>query len=169
MFLNLLGAAEGALIRAVASTQTLGDLGAITVRKSSPSKNRRMTMKTFSGLLLLVLISVCVAVTTGSSSGDPEFPQWTEITSATDASDFKLNCEYYALFEYVPGGTRALFMNFVGVGQTGYPGVTSIASADASGGQNFRVENTQKDTVKFGSSSFPARVFQRCSGRLPES
>jgi|GEM_PF-2788889 len=126
-------------------------------------------MKTLSALLLLVLISICVAVTTGSSSGDPEFPQWREITSATDTSDFKLNCEYYALFEVVPGGPRALFVNFVAVGQTGYPGVTSVVSADASGGTNFRVENTQKDTVKFGSGSFPARVFERCSRRLPEN
>jgi hypothetical protein len=127
-----------------------------------------MIMKTVYGLLLVVLMSIFVAVNTvGSSSGDPEYPQWREITSATDTSDFKLNCEHYAIFEYVPGGTRVLFMNFAGVGQTGYPGVTSFISADASGGQNFRVENTQKDTVKFSSSSYPARIFQRCSNRLP--
>ena len=127
-------------------------------------------MKTRSALLLLVLVSICVAVNAiGSTSGDPEYPQWREITSATDTSDFKLNCEYYALFEVVPGGNRALFMNLVAVGQTGYPGVTSVVSADASGGTNFRIENTQKDTAKFGSSSSPARVFERCSRRLPES
>ena len=127
-------------------------------------------MKTLSALLLIVLVSMCVAVNAiGLTSGDPEYPQWREITSATDASDFQLNCEYYALFEYIPGAKRALFMNFVAVGQTGYPGVTSVVSADASGGTNVRVENTQKNTVKFGSSSLPARVFERCSRRLPES
>jgi hypothetical protein len=129
-----------------------------------------MIMKTLYGLLLVVLMSIFVAVNTvRSSSGDPEYPQWREITSASDTSDFKLNCEYYAIFENVPGATRALFMNLVGVGQTGYPGVTSVISVDASAGTNFRVENIQKDTVKFSSGSFPARIFQRCSNRLPGS
>ena len=125
-------------------------------------------MKTLSRSLLIALMGISFGVIAiGSTDDRPEVPQWKEITSATDTSDFKLNCEYHATFEYVPGGTRALFLNFVGVGESGYPGVTSFVSADASGGQNFRVENTQKNTVKFSNSSFSAKVFERCSHKLP--
>lgn len=118
--------------------------------------------------LAAAFVALLLAGAAAASPADPELPQWREITSATETSDFKLNCEYYAVFEYIPGATRALFLNFIAVGLTGYPGVTSVVTADASGGQNFRVENTEKDRVKFGTTAIPARVYERCHRRLSQ-
>jgi hypothetical protein len=117
---------------------------------------------------LVALIGIPVLCITLGFSSSAEGQTWKEITSATDTSDFKCNCEYSTTFEVAPGARRTLFMNFVGVGETGYPGVTSIISADASQGQNFRMDNTEKDAVKFADESYPARVFERCHRRLPK-
>lgn len=92
---------------------------------------------------------------------------WREITSATDTRDFKTNCEYYLMFQWNDKSPRILFLNYIGIGETGYPGVSSVVATDFSKGNFCRIDNTDKETAKCDGINFPARVFERCYPELP--
>lgn len=63
----------------------VGQLRTFTIGRVVTVQNRRMTMKTLSALLLLVLISVCVASHAIGSSGAP--PARPSLNKSLNASD----------------------------------------------------------------------------------